>query len=75
MSEHETVSSAATPATAAASDSSDSWLPFTTERLAFLRPRLEQLIANLDLLDAAVDPSLEPTFTPRDGFGEDRHAR
>ena len=42
------------------------------ERLAFLRPRLEQLLAEFRLLDAAVDPSLEPAFTPRDGFAEDR---
>ena len=75
MSEREIVPSAATSATAAASGLSDSRVPFTSERLAFLRPRLEQLLANLDLLDATVDPSLEPTFTPRDGFGEDRHAR
>ena len=42
------------------------------ERLAFLRPRLEQLLAEFRLPDAAVDPSLEPAFTPRDGFAEDR---
>ena len=75
MSEREVVPSAATSAAAAASDLFDGRLPFTSERLAFLRPRLEQLLANLALLDTAVDPSFEPTFTPRDSFGEDRHAR
>ena len=75
MNEREVGPSTVTSATAAASGLSDSRLPFTSERLAFLRPRLEQLHANLDLLDNVVDPSLEPTFTPRDGFGEDRHAR
>jgi hypothetical protein len=46
----------------------------TPERLAFLRPRLEQLLAELLHLELAVEPSLEPAFTPRDDQGEDRDA-
>jgi hypothetical protein len=75
MSECETVPSSGTSAAAAASALPDGRLPFTNERLAFLRPRLEQLIADLAFLDPMVDPSAEPAFTPRDAFGEDRHAR
>jgi len=52
----------------------DPGLPFTPERRAFLRPRLDQLLADLRLLEAVVDPSLEPAFTPRDGYGEDHNA-
>ncbi len=48
---------------------------FTPERLAFLQPRLHQLLADLRLLETAVTSSLEPAFTPRDGFEEDPDAR
>ncbi len=48
---------------------------FTPERLAFLQTRLQRLLADLRLLETAVSPSLEPAFTPRDGFQEDRDAR
>jgi len=37
--------------------------------------RLHQLLADLRLLETAVTPSLEPAFTPRDGFEEDPDAR
>jgi hypothetical protein len=37
---------------------------FTAERLAFLQPRLESLLADLRELDALVPASTEPAFTP-----------
>lgn len=39
-------------------------VPFTAERLAFLQPRLQKLLADLRKLDALVPPSTEPAFTP-----------
>ena len=48
---------------------------FTTERRAFLEPRLRALIEELRLLDALVtSPASEPAFTPRDGYVEARDA-
>jgi len=40
---------------------------FTAERLAFLRPRLQRLLADLRELDALVPAATEPAFTPLDG--------
>lgn len=39
-------------------------LPFTAERLAFLQPRLQRLLADFQALDALVPASTEPAFTP-----------
>lgn len=38
---------------------------FTAERLAFLQPRLQSLLADLRELDTLVPASTEPAFTPR----------
>lgn len=39
-------------------------LALTAERLAFLRPRLQALLADLQELDAIVAPDSEPAFAP-----------
>ncbi len=39
-------------------------LPFTAERLAFLRPRLQRLLVDLRQLDALVPTATEPAFAP-----------
>lgn len=74
MSKRESRLDAANSVVPTTAGSPDKRLSFTSERLAFLQPRLARLLAELNLLDATVDPSLEPNFTPRDTFGEDRHA-
>lgn len=39
-------------------------VPFTAERLAFLQPRLQHLLADLRELAVLVPASTEPAFTP-----------